>query len=891
MKFLKAVYEKTMQYDTRTTTIMLPSQRAAVYLREIFKQSEKTIMLPRILTMEQFVQEHSGIVPEDELSIALYAYRLYRDKGGDRDFPEFVKVFSIMQRDFNDIDMYMADIKQLSSLNEIAQIEDYDEHTYAHRYFSIMQIFADIYLGINRIMDEKKTGYRGYMYRQALRNMSDADLPDNIVIAGFNILTPIEQHIIDKLIAASNVHILFNAPEMLLKKQHESTETIRKHLKKWPRHAENIDCTNNESISIYSYSLPTDQTKIISESFDAGNGAVVLSDESLMMPAVNAIPEHIDRINITMGYPMKMTPVFMFYRSVINMHVNRTDRGFYRNDLLNLMENRYINRILGGHAFAIKSRIRKTAQSYLKIRPLIKDYENEITESLFDWYDDKGQLLEPVEILNKLIAVFESTGGHEGDSVIAESNIITMINVFNRLITLFASENQLIDRGNAGKMDSLISSVAGRSLVPFSGDPLQQFQVMGMLETRCLEFEKTVLLSVNEGFMPKGKDSSSFIPFEVRVAWGLPTYKHNDALFSYYFYSLILNSRQSIVTYAMEGDESYTQKSRFIEQLRWEQRENGIFENHNIQWHSDETDVENIIGIEIITKTRDMVRLIKKKGFSPSSISSYIWDPLAFFKQYVMQVSEENAFDEIGANIIGNAAHRAMEEIYKPLLGGIYQYSRIDCSIESVTRYIVDSFRKDNISDTNSGKPYLMKTVIAQLVQNFIEADNKRSENNIIIQQLEGKYYSTIDVNGDNIPIGGRFDRIEMSKDRKTIYIMDYKTGAVDIRDVKIRDMNTLIDIDGWKDNEHYEKIFQLLFYGYVGCRQKGWEDYDIQLGIYSLRSPSEVYYLTDNRGNSIIYRKDSEVDKRFALILRDLITEILDINKPFEHVERKEWW
>ncbi|MFO8062011.1 MAG: PD-(D/E)XK nuclease family protein [bacterium] len=897
MRFLRQVYSKAMEYDTKNTAIILPSQRACVYLREEFKNAGKTMILPDIITMEQFAGKMSNMAGEEHLNLALYAYRIYSEKAEDsRDFDSFLPIFSIILTDFNDIDMYEVSVDQLDNLKEIAELE-YREGGFADKYFNVMEIFKDIYVELNDILKSKGTGYRGMIYKEALSSIENSELPQNIIFAGFNILTPVEKQIIDALIKKTDVDLLFNIPDLLLDNNHEAAYFINKHLKKWPDYAQSIDCSRNESVRIHEYSLPTDQIKILADEFEEGKGSVVLCDESLMLPAVNGIPDYVEKINITMGYPIQMTPAFMFYKSIMQLHVNKNANGFNRKDILNLLENKYANRALGGKKYAVRGRLASIQEMYVTPDKLFDDFhDSDNWAYIFNWYDSSGEMKEPVEILQYLVKIFQSSGEDDERDELKESIIIKMVNVFNRLITLFSCEKNILSSNKPGKLDSLVTNVLSEVNVPFSGDPLQDFQIMGMLETRCLDFEKTVIMSVNEGIIPKGKRANSFIPFDVRTHpdWNLPTYRDNDKLFSYYFYTLLLDTRESIVTYAKSGDENYTEAGRFIEQLKWENRPNGIFSEENFTPIPDMTNAGNPKGIDKIEKTDEMIKIIKKKSFSYSGIATYIRNPVDYFMKYVIGIRDESEIDEVGVMEIGTAAHEVLRKLYSPQKGKAFDKSLINMDEDYLDSLAVEGFG-DKVN-TGKGKPYIMKKAVVKMLHDFIKQDISRIHQKVILKDMEVGMNAPINVNGSEMTLFGIFDRIEVEKEANTLRIMDYKSGTVKDTDLIIRNKEELINLDAWKEGNNYDKIVQLLFYGYIAYEHDStddenklnYRDYDVNLGIYSLRQPNTIYYLKDKEDNPIYYNED--IHSKFKSIIEEIISEIINKDIPFEYIERKEW-
>ena len=879
MKFLEKICKESLNLNPVRTLIILPSQRSAVYLREEYKKLETTAILPEIMTMDNFVQRISGILPEDNLKIAAIAYKEFiRESENKLYFDEFLLRFEIMLKDFNDIDMYLLDSGNLGNVKEAAELEHAEKGTLAKHYFDTMKMMEKIYTTVKENLLKERRGYRGMIYREAAEGEIQSGDFDNVIIAGFNILTPSEIKLIDFLIKEKRVKLFFDIPEKLLQAKHESAGFIASHLERWAECAENFDEDINEKIEIRSYSLPVDQTDILSEVFSSGKGTVVLCDETLMMPVINGLPETADKINITMGYPLIQTPIARFVIKILRMHSERTKRGFYYKDVLDLIDSAYSKRELGEHYYAARGRILSCKSSYVEYEDVFKGFKSNMFDKVFVWYDEEQNLLPVKIILNKLSGAVSIAGSSGENDLLSESNSVKIVKILNKLLTLLEDDESIIIKNDAGRAAMLLERMIAGESVPFSGDPLQEFQVMGMLESRCLEFEKTAVLSVNEGIMPKGKNFSSFIPSDLRELWGLPTYRHTDALFSYYFYSVLFKSKEFYAVYAEGGEENYNEKSRFIEQILWESRKGGIFEGR-VNVSGKNYEAESLKGLTEIEKTERIIAKLKKMRYSPTSLISFMSDPIKFFFESVLRIWEENERDEVRANIIGTAAHEALQIIYEKNRGVLFSKENVFVSDALIEKMIIDSFAKNKISNTESGKPYLMKRVVMEMIKNFVKSDTERAHDNIKLFDLEGELKGYVEVNGNKIELYGKFDRIEERENE--IKICDYKSGMAEKSELKIYDRENPLDFEKWREKPmKYAKTFQLLFYGYLAYNDLKFSGKRITMAIYSLRKPREVFDLEYATGEKVIF--DEKLNEKFEALLKRLLGEILDANNTF---------
>lgn len=884
MKFLEKIYRESLNLNPKKTVIILPSQRSAVYLREEYKKAGVTAILPEMITMDNFVRKISGLMQEDNLKMAVIAYKAYEDDNRMY-FDEFLPKFDIMMKDFNDLDMYLLDGKILGNVKEAAALEHAAGGTFAESYFETMKRIETVYSVLNNELLKSNRGYRGMMYRKAAENEFICDEFEDIIIAGFNILTPSEVKLINEMMKKKRVRLFFDLPEELLRSNHESAQFIISHLKRWGQNAENFGESSNEKIEIRSYSLPIDQTELFSDVFMDGKGTVVLCDESLMLPVVNGLPESADKINITMGYPLIQTPIAQFIIKMIRMHSEKNDKGFYYKNVLDLIDSSYSRQRLKEHYFAARGRLLSGDSSFVSYDDIFRGFKSEMFDEVFMWYDEAQNLLPLKFILKKIVNSVVIAGSEGENDILSESNSVKIVQILTRLITVLENDDSLKIKNDAGKLAILIERMIMGESVPFSGDPLQEFQVMGMLESRCLEFEKTAVLSVNEGIMPKGKNFSSYIPNDLRESWGLPTYKHSSALFSYYFYSILFKSREFYAVYAEGGDENYNEKSRFIEQINWEARRGGIFEER-VASVSKNYEAESIRGMESIEKTERIMKRLKEMKYSPTSLISYMIDPVRFFFEHVLKIRNENERDEVGANIIGTATHDALQIMYEKNKGVIFAKENVILSETLIEKMIVDSFAENKIHNTESGKPYLMKRVVMEMIKNFVKSDIERAHGNIKLFDLEGELSGSVEVNGGKIDLYGKFDRIEEKDDE--IKICDYKSGMAEKSELKIYDRENLIDIIKWKENPmKYAKTFQLLFYGYLAHNDMKFSNKRITMAIYSLRKPNDVFDLVYESNEKVVF--NDELNEKFKMILVGILNEILNSGMPFKKQKEEE--
>lgn len=887
MKFLERLVDLILN-ENEDLLVILPSKRSILYLKEELKKKKIDVMLPDLKTMEDFVQEVSGLRQEDNLELLGLSYRIYKNERKEVDFKDFVKIFEIFLNDFNDIDLYLLDKNKIKNIEILNQYENSGK-----KYLDFMNVFEKVYSLINEELDRRNSGYRGRIYRRASERSKDFKKYKNIIIAGFGIFTPAEQKIIDDLIENCNVKIIFDTQQKLIEKDFESVKFIKEYLNKWKKNTIVMDTCVNEEIFIYPSSLPVSQIYLLERVFDdkQTNATVVLSDETLLFPVISGIPSYINKINITMGFPFEQTPIVRFVLDILKMHSEKNEKGFYYKDVLNVIESTYIKQNYKNKKFleSLKEKINEG----ITFISLDEKFDDELLQNIFEWYSN-DRLLSSLEILKKILNIILMVGHREEteNRVVEEANSVRMVQMLNRMIS-FVEKYKDIEFVNIEDFETLIRRMIKNEKVPYSGDPLQDFQIMGVLETRCLDFEKTIILSVNEGIIPKGKDEKTFIPYDLRVIWGLPTYRENDILFSYYFYSLLFKSKKFYISYSTGVDVDFKERSRFIEQILYENREGGIFENIKINFSYIDYYVENKVCLEEIEKNDRIIEILKEKKFSPSALITYLRNPIDFFYNFVLGIREENEPGEVGADIIGTATHSILKELYTNFekKKTIFEHEEIEKILEKIDydKIIEKDFQNNKIVDSSSGKPFLMKEMIKKMVRDFLKSDLERVKKGLVITEVEKTVEIETNFLGYNLKLKGTIDRIE--KENEDIRrICDYKTGSIQDNEMELK--NEFFDFVGEKklenfeklkeNPERYSKLFQLIFYAYIVNKERGWKNFGLR--IYSLRKPKKFFDAEVGNDKLIV---DDKVLENFESLLNLIFKDIFDKSVKFVKKEK----
>ena len=839
--FLEKIADRLLnkfQEDMEGALIVLPSKRAVVFLKYyLSKKINKPIFLPDFSSVEDFIVDISGLTVLDNTSLQFRLYSSYKSSSfQDKDsFDLFLKWSSMMLNDFNDIDRSLVDAKSVySNLKSIKELENWGDRewslsdgnlTYMQKdYINFFNHMYSCYKDFTDKLLENNLAYQGLAYRTAAEKITHIDITwSKIWFVGLNALTKSEQEIIDYLKQKDIARVFWDADSFYYEnKIHEAGSFLRNQRERWSeidfKGVGDYYSSEKKNIQIISCPKNISQSKAASEilrdinknDLEYSNTAVVLADESLLFPVLNNLPSEVKQLNVTMGSPFKHTTLYSFIDSIFRLQINAIDyqkRSFYYKDFFEVIHHPYFNKLFDKSSvnelkknirnnnivFVDQSLIRKHFPSNKKLLDFFVLWEDPTVITLF--------FLELVKSLRCLLIGLKGTIESEVLSIFY-NNIL----IIQRL--LIESEFKI----EVKTMQIIINQLTANEIIPFQGEPLKGVQIMGILETRTLDFKNVIMLSVNEGILPKGKYINSFIPYELRKYFNLPTYEDRDALFSYHFYRLLQRAKNVSLIYNSETDDFGSgERSRFITQLLSEYKHGNInqrvFKHKNLKLHNNH---------EIIIKNKHLINEIKAwadKGVSASSLNKYNNCSLEFYYKYLARInSDDNLEEHVDATMIGTAIHNALDLFY-PV--GILNKKDIEKQYPLVIDSIINYFKREMTPEAmKEGKNYLSLEIAKKLTQNFFslekqmldEANRENKQINILATEAELENHLTID--GIKFRLIGKVDRIDSYGDQ--LRIIDYKTGKVTDSDV------SFLEYDDLTNNPKKAKAFQLLMYAYL---------------------------------------------------------------------------
>lgn len=888
--------------------IVLPNKRAKVFLLEEFRQKiQKNSFAPQIISIEDFIQDIAGIRSIDSIELLFEFYNNYlsvTDKSLQQPFDQFSNWGKTLLQDFNEIDRYLLDTPHVFSyLKDIEAIkrwnlEPKDTTKLIDNYLLFWENIPLYYDSLYKHLLNKGVGYQGLIYREAVENIhhySNALQNETFIFAGFNALNQAEEKIFQHLLSLDKAHVFWDIEETFLNDPyHEAGLFARKIKKSWSYYKSNSyewlfnEFTQPKDIHILGTPKTIGQAKLVgtivnslSENDSLNKVAIVLGEENLLIPVLHSLPDTISSLNITMGYSGKNNPVQVVVSKLFKMHQNAFKRSqssyvFYYKDVLEILQNPLVEPFIkSDQLIQLINQNNFTFISHHKLMEM-NVFKNSFFILLFQKWNES-----PVENLDILLNILQEIKSFL--SVDIKENQLTNIFIYalykvvNKLRSYCEHYNHV---HSIEILFMLYKQVVDLAEVSFEGEPLEGLQIMGVLESRVLDFDTVIITSMNEGVFPAGKSQNSFIPLDVKRELGLPTYKEKDAIYTYHFYHLLQRAKTIYLLYNTESEGiDAGEKSRFITQLEVEKQP-----NHSISHQLFNAVLPEKVTVPIVVSKSDflMERLHEMaiNGFSPSTLTTYIRNPIQFYFQRVLRITESEEVEEnIAANTLGTIIHASLEELYKPYLNNFLSVSSIESMIKIANDEVFKQFKKVyKEGEITKGKNLLAFEVAKRNVINFLLVEKKLLQNgdSVTVLYLEKNFERILEDKRLPFPvkIKGNVDRIELRNN--ILRIIDYKTGKVEQTSLTIKDW------EGITADSKYDKIIQLLCYVFIV--QSEFPNSVIETGIISFKNLKAGFmpFLIKEGRDVIADQINDSIIEDFKTQLIELINEILNKEIPF---------
>ena len=845
--------------DLSRIAVVFPNKRAALFLNEhLARIAGQPVWSPAYITISDLFRQHTNLKPADPIKLICDIHKSFtKCTGIDETLDHFYGWGQLLLADFDDIDKNMADadsifcnLKDIHELDDISYLDDEQkemlkrffanfsddiESELKKRFLSLWSHFGDIYHDYNRRLTEQGIGYEGAIYRKVASEETLHLKYDKYLFVGFNLIQKVERVLFSRLMKEGKAKFYWDFDEYYMPTARaqqsasvpNNTASFAAYLTDFPNELDNTDrdiyANMRRPKRIRFISSPTENAQarfasnwlLENDRYKAGRKtAIVMCDESILLPIMHSLPPEADKVNITSGFPLAMTPVaslVMLLFDLYTLGLRKKGTAFNPHYLKKLMAHPYARHLQEVHLKGVHSKGVHLSQVH---------------------QEGSAALLQHIATLVKQVGIATK---QEGDALTQES-VFRMFTKLNRLAALADSGDLLVDNTTLRR---LVSQLVGAASIPFHGEPVVGVQIMGVLETRNIDFDNVLLLSCNEGNMPKGVNDSSFIPYSIRKAHGLTTIDNKVAIYSYYFHRLLQRAGDITIAYNNSTDNGHTgEMSRFMLQLLVE---SGQKIDHYSLTAKNQPSPLMPKAIEkdetALSKLEEMSRL------SPSAINTYIRCKLAFYYQYIAHIKEPDSDPEtIDNRMFGNIFHRAAYLIYKDITdhSPVIEKAHIQAYLSNrkLLASVVDRAFEEEECKTNNGLQIINREVIIEYITKLLKIDQQLCPFSILAMEEEAKVYTqlsfTILLGGAlvssaptkqyNLTIGGIIDRLDAVTDKQTgkrrIRVVDYKT--CNKPSSAIKSIEEVFDPKNIA-SKHSNYFLQAILYSLIVSRSKEW--------------------------------------------------------------------
>ncbi len=860
--------------DLSRIAVVFPNKRAALFLNEhLARIAGQPVWSPAYITISDLFRQHTDLKPADPIKLICDIHKSFtKCTGIDETLDHFYGWGQLLLADFDDIDKNMADadsifcnLKDIHELDDISYLDDEQkemlkrffanfsddiESELKKRFLSLWSHFGDIYHDYNRRLTEQGIGYEGAIYRKVASEETLHLKYDKYLFVGFNLIQKVERVLFSRLMKEGKAKFYWDFDEYYMPTARaqqsasvpNNTASFAAYLTDFPNELDNTDrdiyANMRRPKRIRFISSPTENAQarfasnwlLENDRYKAGRKtAVVMCDESILLPIMHSLPPEADKVNITSGFPLAMTPVaslVMLLFDLYTLGLRKKGTAFNPHYMKKLMAHPYARHLQEVHLKGVHLKGVHSKGVHSKGVHLSQVHQ-----------EGSAALLQHIATLVKQVGIATK---QEGDALTQES-VFRMFTILNRLAALADSGDLLVDNTTLRR---LVSQLVGAASIPFHGEPVVGVQIMGVLETRNIDFDNVLLLSCNEGNMPKGVNDSSFIPYSIRKAYGLTTIDNKVAIYSYYFHRLLQRAGDITIAYNNSTDNGHTgEMSRFMLQLLVESGQK--IEHYSL---TAKNQPSPLMPKAIEKDEAAIGKLEEMSKLSPSAINTYIRCKLAFYYQYIAHIKEPDSDPEtIDNRMFGNIFHRAAYLIYKDITdhSPVIEKAHIQAYLSNrkLLASVVDRAFEEEECKTNNGLQIINREVIIEYITKLLKIDQQLCPFSILAMEEEAKVYTQLSFTTPsggalkggalvssaptkqyNLTIGGIIDRLDVVTDKQTgkrrIRVVDYKTGNKPSSAIK-----SIEEVFDPKNiaSKHSNYFLQAILYSLIVSRSKEW--------------------------------------------------------------------
>ena len=880
---------------------VFPSKRAGVFAKDYLRsQISNTQFAPEFYSIESFITELSQtqLAATETALCLLYECYLALDLKEKDSFASFSPWGTTLLQDFNEIDRYgVAAEKLYTHIQNLQEVSHWaleaDKTDMVQNYLKFWEQLPVLYKTFTAKMEENALGHQGLLYKKAFENLPvylETHPNKTLYFIGFNALNTSESQIIQAVLKEKRGEVYWDIDQFFLNnKVHEAGYFIRKHQKNWPYfEKQTLEGTSafyskNKNIALHGVPKSVSQAHLIAKilgELSEGvlkNTAIVLGDEQLLNPLLHSLPPELNA-NITMGYPLADKPMAALVQAYFELHNSGETNGWYVGHLRTLLLHPYVALLIDSlepqgckrllHHCDKKNTTYITEAQISALLPKAK----ELIGLFFGALEDKP-LLFIAALLKIMSQIKEQALRLKKNELVSETlYFLDLLESLEPALVKFYFIDSL------KSFWKLYLEKLSKQKLSFSGEALSGLQIMGMLESRNLDFETLIISHVNEGILPGGKSNNSFIPLSLKKIFRLPTFKEKDAVYAYHFYRLLQRAKKVFLLYntatdVLEGGEP----SRFIYQLKTQQLP-GVVVQENIAMPLLSNVSKKLTQIQ---KSQHIVMALEEKaasGFSPSAVNTYVRNPIDFYKRYVLKLKEPEVLEEIIAyNTFGSIVHDSLEVLYKDCIGVPLEnqhFKAIEGQIEGVLKTQYE--RLHSPLEGARGKNIIAYRVILKYLEDFVRQDQAAAaKESLTILSLEEEFSMSLDIPGLSAPLQfkGKIDRVE--KRNGHIQVIDFKTGMVKAAALKLKNWGDLAT------EPNASKTLQLLAYAML--YQEKYPETPIKAGIYSFKNTAPgIMYFENGTASSDRQTITTETIGEFKNALVGIVQEIFNTEVPF---------
>lgn len=891
MKFLSKIISELLSEtsDLSQTVIVLPGKRPVVFLKQILKEQKYEGFLPEFFTVDELIKKISGKQHIQGISLWLFGYDVYKKIYPEEILENFLKWFPTLLKDWDDmlkfseedkaVLEYMLDDERIKNWGET--LGDGDNARKRNlNFWKKMNIFLPKLKENLQAKDWATDGMIHEMVREKISDFAE-ETETKFVFCGFNALTPLEEKLIRELLQKGKAECFFQADEYYIKDlKQEAGKFLRKHMH-WKEFNENRkfqwienSFCEEKNIKVYEVAGNVAQTKILPEILQEipkenySKTAVVLLDENLLLPSLDAV-SFVDNLNITMGFPIKNLGFSgavkkLFY---LQKQLEKNDKSYYYLDVFSVLEEFPKDEEDRKIIDQFTAKIEDENIVYI-LKKMMQEHLGEL--SYFQLFEKRTA----AELLEDLSNFCYQLKFREIDDILYEN-----VSLFETTFKILKNHMKDYDfEISIDALEVLMNQLVNSENLDFQGEPLEGLQFMGLLETRLLDFENIILLSVNEGKLPLGNTQNTYLPFDVRRNFGLNTFLENDSIYAYHFYRLLQNAKNIYLLYNALGSGVNTgEKSRFITQMEMESP-------HKMEHIVIENTSEPILQEPIIIEKTEKVleKLNEWKGrISASHLISYLYNPIDFYLNNILKAREtEEIEEELSQRNYGNLVHYALDWLYQKKEGKVLKESDIEDLKPKINEAIDSAISelKHQPELYERGMNYIHKSMAAKVVEHILDYDLGliKDGNSLEIISLEERINAEFSLgeNGEKINFVGYIDRIDRLNG--VVRVIDFKTAKAKNLSMKPKEEK----LEDFISNADSKQALQLSIYAYMVLHNKGFAVNQLQCGIWSF---AEI-----GKGVQTLKIYDDEnIDNENVSIcmnsIKNIILEILNPEIPFK--------